>query len=59
LFGLDGAMPVFVANANLVTALVNICFGFAAGKVYSTGFIVSYIDVIACVVRPIEPESNT
>ena len=40
-------MPVFVAKANLVTAFVNICFGFADAKLYSTGFIVSYIEVIA------------
>jgi hypothetical protein len=26
--GLLGDSPVFVAKANLVTALVNICFGF-------------------------------
>ena len=28
LFGFEGETPVFVAKANLVTQLVNICFGF-------------------------------
>lgn len=31
--GFEGERPVFVANANLVTQLVHICFGLAEAKV--------------------------
>ena len=30
-------MPVLVANANFVTQLVHICFGFAAANVFGRG----------------------
>jgi hypothetical protein len=41
LFGLDGARPVFVAKANLVTLFVDICLGFAFAKV--KGFSGNYV----------------